>query len=288
MRRRTGHEAGRGLDAKAGRLLRHLAEDGAFARLAADGGDRLDLFRRRGNMTLGAGTAPSAAAAALVAADCARWRHDAAGRRFLAITEAGRARLARRDAPVPDLGFLAQHRPLATRRVEVDGAAGTVRVDEAESPLAWLRRRRGRNGEALVDAAEFAAGERLRADLTLAGMLPRVTADWSATAGARRGAGPAEATDAVIAARQRARQALEAVGSDLSGLLVDVCGFLKGLERVERERGWPARSGKVVLRLALARLARHYGLAPETRGPLRSSGIRLWASPDARPRIDGR
>jgi hypothetical protein len=85
----------------------------------------------------------------------------------------------------------------------------------------------------------------------------------------------------VIAARQRVDRALTSVGPEFSGLLMDVCGFLKGLETVEAERSWPARSGKVILGLALQRLARHYGYGAQT-GATRSP-LRHWGVEDFRP-----
>jgi hypothetical protein len=84
----------------------------------------------------------------------------------------------------------------------------------------------------------------------------------------------------MVAARQCVRRALDAVGPEFSGLLVDVCCFLKRLEDVERERAWPPRSAKIVLQLALDRLARHYGFNAQLRGPSHAA-IRAWVASDA-------
>lgn len=157
------------------------------------------------------------------------------------------------------------------------GSVGTVLVNEAESPLAWLARRKGRDGRPMIEPEQFLAGERLRADFTFAQLGPRLSVDWSAplAAGLGGGGGPAALADAVVAARQRLASALTAAGTEFSGLLLDVCCFLKGLEDVERERGWPPRSAKVVLQLGLDRLARHYGLGAEARGRARAP-VRAW------------
>lgn len=164
-------------------------------------------------------------------------------------------------------------RGLSACRVLVDGGTQVLELDLAESPLGWLATRKGRDGRAMISAAQLLAGERLRLDFTKAGLTPRVTTNWSDVGSG--GGGPEAFSDMVLAARGRVRAALAAVGPELSGVLLDVCCFLKGLELVEQERGWPSRAGKVVLGLGLDRLAVHYGLAGETRGRERAP-TRSW------------
>lgn len=187
------------------------------------------------------------------------------------------------ESPAPLIdAFRARHLRLAERQIATELGHATVTVDESESPLAWLARRRGRNGRALIEPHQFQAGERLRADFTCAHLMPRTTSNWvSPIASGRRGGEPAvHFTDTMIAARQRVHQALDAAGPEFSGLLLDVCCFLKRLEDIERERAWPPRSAKIVLQLALERIARHYGFSAGTRGRGHVA-IRTWLADDA-------
>jgi len=219
--------------------------------------------------------------AALVAADLLQRRAD--GR--LEISPAGRAHLARlgnaRLAADVD-AFRAQHLQLALRESKTEDGPVAVVVDDGESPLVWLARRKGRDGHALIEPVQLQAGERLRADFTRAHVMPRITANWEAPIahGARSARGEAVATESMIAARQRLHHALDALGPEFAGLLLDVCCFLKRLEDVERERRWPPRSAKVVLQLGLDRLARHYGLTRVARGPAQAR-MQTWLAPGA-------
>jgi len=179
--------------------------------------------------------------------------------------------------------FRAQHLALARQQIATDLGHASVMVDEAESPLVWLARRRGRDGRPLIEPHQLQAGERLRAEFTNAHLMPRTTSNWaSPIASGRRGTGEIRAgdfTDTMIASRQRLHLALDAVGPEFAGLLLDVCCFLKRLEDVERERIWPARSAKIVLQLALDRLARHYGYAAQAKGQAHAP-LRTWLADD--------
>jgi hypothetical protein len=142
-------------------------------------------------------------------------------------------------------------------------------VNTAESPLARLRHR------GLIDGVQFAAGEKLRRDFTCAQLTPRMGVNWDAPVVSNsRGAGEGNISDIAMAARQRFNKALGAAGPALSDLLFDVCCHLASLEQVEDARGWARRSARVVLKIALDRLASHYGFdAVRSRGEIRSWSV---------------
>ena len=170
-----------------------------------------------------------------------------------AASRAGRARIAR----------------AATSSTEVT-------VDEAESPLAWLARRKGRDGRALIEPVQLLAGERLRAEFTRAHLMPRITSNWSASV-ADRPRAPAQQTftETVIGARERVRGRAR---GGRSGVLWPAGRrlLLSQAARQCRARAWlAAASAKVALQLGLDRLARHYGLQwRSARG--KAAAMRTW------------
>ncbi|TGX53481.1 hypothetical protein E5A73_11635 [Sphingomonas gei] len=153
-------------------------------------------------------------------------------------------------------------RELAERKIDAAGATGaraqgrrSVTVNLAESPLSWLRSR------GHVDARQFEAGERLRTDYEIAALGPRVTMRWDASPRAPRGAAPAEdPTLAQIGAKRRFDAAVSAAGPGLADVLWRVVCAGEGLAAAEKALGWPSRAGKLVLGIALDRLADHYRL----------------------------
>ena len=147
----------------------------------------------------------------------------------------------------------------AARWIGTAGRVGRapVTMNMAENPLAWLLRR------GKIDARQYAAGDRLRCDYELAGKGPSVTMRWDgapATRGARSAPEGMDPSSAQIAARRRFEGAVAAAGPGLADVLWRVVCAGEGLEEAERGLGWPARAGKLVLALALDRVAGFYGL----------------------------
>ena len=143
---------------------------------------------------------------------------------------------------------------------------GRSRYGMGETPLSALARRRDRSGKPFLAEVLVQAGERLREDFELAEMDRAEALDWdhflamgakgADNAAVAKGTGPS-------AARARVQAALQNLGPGLSEVALHCCCYLEGLEVTEKRLGWSARSGKIVLRIALMRLRRHY---EETRG----------------------
>lgn len=264
-------QAPQAVDREKRRVLRRLAEPRAFARAGADGVFGLFVPRNgfaRPVMTFDAAIAEALASEGLTTPP-PRLEIHPEGHAFLARAQAGAD------------GFQAQHREMVSRTIEDEaGHAVSHAVNLRESPLAWLARRKGPDGAMLISPAQYEAGERLRTDYTRGQLMARVTVDGEMPFSDGGGAGSDRLTmgESAMAARRRVGEALTAAGPCLGDVLVEVCCHLKGLEETERAFGWPPRTGKVVLRIALERLAAHYGLI---RTPVRSSAIKAWSAESA-------
>ena len=252
---------------EAKRILRRLCEPGALMIVAADL-EKSAVLR---------GTVRTAVLARAVAQAFALkdWIEVAHSGRVTSyrVTQAGRAALKRMleqdrsgcaETAQGAQPFGAQHRCFETRQdARGDGAARRMRVNLGESPLGVLARRRDKDGAPFLSAELVAAGEQLREDFELAQMGPRVAQNWERflTGGGGRGQYRPDLTQGgggSERARERVALALRDLGPGLGDMALRCCCFLEGLEAAEKRLGWSARSGKIVLRIALQRLKRHY------------------------------
>jgi hypothetical protein len=104
-------------------------------------------------------------------------------------------------------------------------------------------------------------GERLREDFEMAQMAVEVSANWEQfliTLRSSCAPVPRVGPTATQNAHKRVIAALQDLGPGLSDVTLRCCCFLEGLETAEKTLGWSARSGKIVLRIALMGLKRHY------------------------------
>lgn len=260
------------------RVLRRLAEPGTVLAVAPEMEKAAVLKTLPDGTTARAGVVDRAMAQAFAVKDWITVRR--AGRvTAYEITAAGRAALKRmlaEDEAQPGLAeapqaFGHQHRDWQERAVAGEDGVVRLRVNSAESPVAVLGRKRDKDGKPFLEPDLVRAAERLREDFEVAQMGPRVAQNWDRflTAGDRGGfradSGLAEGPRA---ARDRVAAALRDLGPGLGDVALRVCCFLEGIETAERRMGWAARSGKVVLRIALMRLRRHYDETYGRSGPL--------------------
>ena len=140
---------------------------------------------------------------------------------------------------------------------------------------------RGRGGEpAFLQSHHIEAALRFQRLFERSRLRPRTTMHYGPRIGGGRGGN--DIGDMAADARKQLAALHGALPPDCADVLIDVFGFEKGLQDIETERGWPRRSAKLVLRIALSALASHFGLTPSTTGAT-SSRARTWLDESARP-----
>ena len=264
---------------EAPRILRRLNEPGACLAIAQDMEKAVVVRENESGQTLRTAVVDRPLAEAMALKDwvvpssegrISRYRITTAGRhalkRFLAEDEAHRTGLAEDAQP-----FVAQHGSHEAKAIpDETGKRRRIRYNATESPLQSLARRRGKSGQPFLSSDLVAAGERLREDFELAQMGPRIAQNWDRflTGNVRGDFASVGEGGGSAAARNRVTGALSDLGPGLCDVVLRCCCFLEGMEAAERRMGWSARSGKIVLRIALHRLKRHYDEAQGNWSPL--------------------
>lgn len=269
------------LEVNAVRILRRLNEAGAVLVVAKELEKAVVVRDLPGGKTTRTAVVDRETAQAMALKDWISCRRKGKIAQYQ-ITSAGQAALKRlsRQAANSQPGFeeaqtpfAEQHRVWGAKQLAKgdDRPARQIRYNIAESPIAALARRKDKNGHPYLTDDLVAAGERLREDFEVAQMGPRVAQNWDKfLTGGDRGSftGDNRSLDGPGDARDRVSAALQALGPGLGDVALRCCCYLEGMETAERRMGWSARSGKVVLKIALQRLKDHYERTHGKYGPM--------------------
>ncbi|MFC4215223.1 MAG: DNA-binding MarR family transcriptional regulator [Pseudophaeobacter arcticus] len=150
-----------------------------------------------------------------------------------------------------------------------------TRYGLGETPLDMLARLQDKSGEPFLARELVDAGKRLREDFELAQVGDHLaqSRDYFAASESCGRTKPPKRSAASTAAKKRAAEAMAALGSGLNDIALRCCCHLEGLEAAERHLGWSARSGKIVLRIALGQLKVFYDEMDERLGEARCNQL---------------
>ena len=246
------------IEIEGSRILAKLAEAGAMMVLAPDMEKAIVLREMASGKSQRTAVFTREIAQALILKDWISCKKS--GKIALyEITAKGRQMAAQLAAQRADPPFAQSARLWA--RGEGAAAPRALRLAQSETPLQALARRRDKLGNPFLSSDLLRAADCLREDFELAEIAAELGRNWEELTTMP----PAQQMgEGRRRAQERLRVALLALGPELSAIAIGICCYHEGIEEAEQRMGWAARSGKVVLRIALQRLRRHYG---ETYGP---------------------
>ena len=257
------------IDREARMVLRRLCEAGAIMAVAKEMETAVVVREDDHGNSVRTAVVEREIAQALALKEWVHCKHPEARVARYSITNAGRDALRKLTAEEENRaqGFRMDGRanrdPEETWDLRQDLGGGS-RYMVTESPLIGLARRKDKDGSQFLSKEQVDAGERIRQDFEIAQITLDDPEAWRAAADRDYNSLPNAAQDA----RDRFTAALDDLGIGLADVVIRCCCMLEGLEVTEKKMGWSARSGKIVLRIALTRLIRHYHDAHGKFGPM--------------------
>ena len=179
------------------------------------------------------------------------------------------------------------------KRITMDASAPRMNINDPVSPshlpdegdlapLLKLYNRQRNIAHKYLTEVHLCAGQKLFAQFIKANLRPNVTMNWENLQSVKQshhmGVKQDGFSETNYVARRELYESLAHVGQEFAAILVEVCLFGNGLEATEKAMNWPARSAKLLLTMALDRLAEHYHMTPLDR-PVNK--YLAWLAPDA-------
>ena len=263
----AGPESQGSLKKESMRLLRRLAEAGAVLALAKDMEKGVIVREGPDGMPQRLAVVERDVAQHMALQEWIQCHGPEARVNRYRITLTGRTALKEHMAAEENraTGFAEQAQTFAHKTALQDPMR--LRAALFDSPLNGLARRKGKDGQPFLPRELVTAGERLREDFELSQIAEGDKPDWEAFLATNASDG-ASCNKNADCPRARVEAALRDLGPGLGDVALRACCLLEGMESLEKRMGWSARSGKIVLRIALQRLRRHYneingGLGPK-------------------------
>ncbi len=174
-------------------------------------------------------------------------------------------------------GFGDQHR-------QIENTGEGLSINLRESALRVLASE-SKGKPAFLLPRHLAAANRIHALVMRAQMIQRTTMSYDpGRIGGKKSDRvlACDLADSAVDAKKQLAHLLGKLPADCAGVVMDVCGFQKGLQLIETERQWPRRSAKLILRIGLEQLAQQFGLSDIATGA-KSHTSRSWMQSGSRP-----
>ena len=159
-----------------------------------------------------------------------------------------------------------------------------VAFNQNENVILKLNKKYDKKGNPIISLEQMNAAIKLQKDYEKAQLRQKITLNWESFKNkTQKNKKYTQYTQSETGsrARKRLQNALNYVGPELTPILIKICCMEHGLTQTETNLQIPKSSARIILQIALTRLARYYGFEQKTD----KIPINHWGAQDYKPKI---